>query len=429
MNLQENDSYIDLILKWLSRNNHNDTDADFSRPHIKHTLKDVYPLFVFLHAIVALFGSFGNLTMLTVIIRKSLYHDPAFFLLGNLGILDILKAAVVLPVSLANLLLGNWIFGSFLCYFLPMMQDFPFNGTMLTYVMISVVRYRAIVYPMRSRLPVGLCVIALWVVSICLVLPYAVYMKYFDLGKLLGHQFDGAGICYVHVERHIEEYIRAMFVCLYVLPLAVVAFLYIRVSAEFKSRDTEGVVLRIGNSREENGRSFSDASYPSRMTCSTSDENRVDPEGASSESTHMRPNNEGHRYETDDEIDVGKEKRAQGYLVSMVMLYATCWCPLKILILVTHFVSESSDNSGHFDITYLTFTFLAFLSTCINPVLFASWRMSDRTRDRLKGYFRFSNRRRGSSHSNGARASEIYAPTPSPCRHKEVDDSTNKIFL
>ncbi len=117
------------------------------------------------------------------------------------------------------------------------------------------------------------------------------------------------------------------------------------------------------------------------------------------------------------ELNIQKEKRSQKYLMVMVIVFAICWCPLKILILVTHFVYETDHNASHFDVTFLTFTFFGFLSTCANPVLFASWQMSNRTRDRLRGYFRFSNRRRSSARSCVSRSTEIYAPppqTPSP---------------
>ena len=201
----------------------------------------------------------------------------------------------------------------------------------------------------------------------------------------------------------------------------------------------------------------SETSYQSRMTWSASELNdgRVDPEGASTESQPdqkgnmatlntdnftpdakriKRASGETHRVryseplhdDHDDDIDYRKEKRSQKYIITMVMLFAICWCPINILILITHFVYETDDNMGHFDITYLTFTFFGFLSTCVNPVLVGSWLMSNRTKDRLRGYFRFSNRRRGSVHSSTSRTTEIYAPThtPSPRSPKQQNGIT-----
>ena len=59
----------------------------------------------------------------------------------------------------------------------------------------------------------------------------------------------------------------------------------------------------------------------------------------------------------------------QRVLALMVVLYAICWLPINLLYIVTHFVYETSDNEHHFDISFLCLTLVAYLSTCISPVL------------------------------------------------------------
>ena len=137
--------------------------TDPRKPIIRTALRYVYPLFILIHAIVVLVGTVGNFGMMVVVTRRRLYHDPMYFFLGNLALSDFIKAALVLPLTLSHLLMQNWIFGSFLCYFLPMLHSFPIHASILTYMMIAVDRYRSIVHPMRSRVPAGLCTIAVWV--------------------------------------------------------------------------------------------------------------------------------------------------------------------------------------------------------------------------------------------------------------------------
>ena len=84
------------------------------------------------------------------------------------------------------------------------------------------------------QIPAGLCTFGIWMLAVCVVLPYVVYIKYFDVGDLIGPRFEGVGLCIGIQEKHREEYVRAMFVMLYCLPLATIAFLYIRVSGELK---------------------------------------------------------------------------------------------------------------------------------------------------------------------------------------------------
>lgn len=111
-----------------------------------------------------------------------------------------------------------------------MMHSLPVHVAMLTHALIAVDRYRRILHPMAARLQAGLYLLAVWVVALCVVLPHAVFIKYIDLAETLDDdRFVGAGICCVNVERHIEQYIRAMFVVMYCLPLAVIAFLYVKV--------------------------------------------------------------------------------------------------------------------------------------------------------------------------------------------------------
>ena len=392
--------------------NNTTTTFDFRQPHIKRSVRYVYPLFMFLHAVVGLLGLVGNVAMIIAMGKRRLYHDQTFFLLGNLAFADVIKCIFVLPISLANMLIQNWIFGSFMCFFLPMIQIFPIHASMLTFLMIAIDRYRLIVNPFKARVPAGLCTIAVWVCAICVVLPLAVYIKYIDLGAFLGDSFEGVGICYINQERQIEEYLRAMFVTLYVMPLAIIAFLYVKVSAELKSRENSAVVVHYSvanggtTSRESQNEEFA-----SKVTWAREDSQRSEPDA-----TIPRDYTERTTHDSDDDIDLAKEKRTQNYLIAMVTLFAMCWCPMNILLLVHFFIHENEDNRSHIDVTYITFIWFGFLSTCVNPLLFASWRMPSSTKDRLKGYFRFSNRRRSSSQVSRTTCTESFAgpATPSP---------------
>lgn len=115
-------SYAKLIVYWLDANNRSGV-VDFTKPHVKLSLRYVYPLFILLYAIVMVTGTIGNAGMLVVIgRRRRLYKDPTQVYLANLAFSDLVKAAIVLPLTLVGQLLQNWILGGFLCYFLPMMQ-------------------------------------------------------------------------------------------------------------------------------------------------------------------------------------------------------------------------------------------------------------------------------------------------------------------
>ncbi|WAR21497.1 NPY5R-like protein, partial [Mya arenaria] len=401
--------YITQIFVFLEQRN--DTSFDFTQPYIRRSMRYVYPLFMFLYAAVGLVGFIGNVALLVVTGKRRLYQDQTYFFMGNLAFSDLIKCVIVLPISLANMLVQNWIFGSFLCFFLPMIQFFPIHASMLTFLMIAIDRYRLIVNPFKDRLPAGLCVIATWVGAICFVLPHAVYIKYIDLGALLGERFTGVGICYVNMEKHIEEYFRAMFVTLYALPLAIIGFLFVKISAELKSKETAPVIVHynIRTSAQTPRGSTQAEDFGTKVTWANDTERRqLNGSVAGMDTPRRKEYPERATQDSDDDLDIAKEKTTQNYLIAMVTFFAMCWCPMYILILVHYFVHETEDNTGHMDVTFVTFAWFGYLSTCANPILFATWRLPSSTKDRLKGYFRFSNRRRSSSQTKIVNSYDFY---------------------
>ena len=104
-------------------NNHNDNNEtiDFSKPYIKNSLKYIYPLFIFIHAVVMLFGTFGNIAMLVMLLHTGLFRNRTYFFLGHIALSDIIKAGIVLPITFVNLLIQNWIFDSF--YLPPVFEN------------------------------------------------------------------------------------------------------------------------------------------------------------------------------------------------------------------------------------------------------------------------------------------------------------------
>ncbi|XP_064085816.1 neuropeptide Y receptor type 5-like [Macrobrachium nipponense] len=407
--------------------------VDFRTPHLRQSLVNIYPLFLVLYGTLVIMGTVGNVAMIVHILRRRLYRDPTCAFIMNVGVCNFIMSVFLLPLSLAILLIQNWIFGSFLCYFVPMLQDVPIHATITTLVFLALDRYLLMVHPPKTRVPPFIAVLGIWVLSVCIVLPYAVYMNYIDLQVIFGKQFEGVGICTVNLGDDIAEYIRGLFVIMYVFPLALAAFFHIRISSEIKSQEPP-VHISAMDSRDpesqqdiytlqDNGRASrtvsqdNDGSSRSTMYQDNSailsevdgreeyllhDTNQL-PSFLTPSSTRTTGGTEtpvGHQIEGS-QIDLTKEKRNQKYIVTMTAAVALCLCPLMILRLVKNMVLETYDNSGHFDITFITFVWVAFFPTVSTPALFASWRMSRSTKDRLEGYLRFSNRSHRSTSSHG----------------------------
>lgn len=91
-------------------------------PYLRHTFADSYPLVVFTYLVIIGLGVVANSLEIYTILRRKLYENATYVYLINLALADLIKCLFVLPVSTTTLLLQNWIFGSFMCYFVPMLQ-------------------------------------------------------------------------------------------------------------------------------------------------------------------------------------------------------------------------------------------------------------------------------------------------------------------
>jgi hypothetical protein len=110
----------------------NDSGVDFSKPYVRPSVTHVFPVFVFLYALAVVVAAVLNVAVIWNVVKHCLYKDPTYGYIVNLATANIIKCVLVLPVSLTILLVlpvsltillvQNWVFGSFLCFFLPMLQ-------------------------------------------------------------------------------------------------------------------------------------------------------------------------------------------------------------------------------------------------------------------------------------------------------------------
>lgn len=95
---------------------------DFTQPLLRPSLKNVLFLSIIFYGLLILVGFIENVFMSLHIFRNRLYADPVFALLLNIAFCNVIMSLVVLPISVAVLLIQNWIFGKVLCYMVPMLQ-------------------------------------------------------------------------------------------------------------------------------------------------------------------------------------------------------------------------------------------------------------------------------------------------------------------
>uniref|UniRef100_A0A8D9BI56 Orexin receptor type 2 n=1 Tax=Cacopsylla melanoneura TaxID=428564 RepID=A0A8D9BI56_9HEMI len=357
---------------------------DFTKPTIKPTLLNVYILFILLYAVTVVCGVCLNIFLIFHVISERLYRDATCGYFVNIALADIIKCLFVLPITLMVTLVQNWTWGSFLCYFLPMLQDIPLHSTMLSFVMIAFDRYKFLKRPLNPRLPVFVFATGTWLSSLCIVLPYPIYTTYIDLGT---HHpiLKGLGLCVGNLTDDMREYLRFTFFLTYVTPLIGIIYLYVKMSKILTDQDGPlPVVVYEARTRTDSGVSSTCyADYSLRGPCRESSQFR------------LRTSNGNHFDMYEAELDIKKELRTQKYMTSIVTIFAICLGPLMIISRLAKLTMvETYENSVRIDFAFITLIWLAFFPTISTPILFLSWRMNRSTKERLKGYFRLSTRRK-----------------------------------
>lgn len=264
---------------------------------------------------------------------------------------------IILPLSLAVLLSRYWILGGFMCYALILLQDLPNRLVLLTFVVVSIDRYRRFAYNVLETFPKHFAVISIWILAMCLSLPACVFVEFYDLGEIFKTpKLQGMGVCIVN-NYSMEEYSRVMFLVLYVCPLGVIAFAFTRISMELSKQDPPSNSQSIGGG---NGGVLID----------TWDD------GVSSISDNIET-----------------QKRIQRYLMGAVGSLFLCTLPLNVLFLIQCVVVEDDPvKTARFDLLYAVLVWISFVSTITTPLFCFTLLNDDRHLmflERFRGYMNF----------------------------------------
>ncbi|XP_058830624.1 uncharacterized protein LOC131689504 [Topomyia yanbarensis] len=359
---------------------HNETlhGGDYGSPVLKPVVSRIYPLFIIIYAIPAALGIGSNVLIVSYISKYRLHRDATQAFIVNLAVCHTVQCAFVLPVTLMVMLIQNWIFGQFLCFFLPLLQDIPLHVAMISHLLIAWDRKRWLTDPLKARLPAFVCSCASWLAGMVIALPYPIYTTYLDLGKYVP-KFEGVGICAVNLVDDMQEYMRGLFVIMYCAPTTLLGYLYIRTSRELRPPDGPLSIMMFEARAEARTKQI----RASRSGSSG---------GGGTSGANLSSNSRTYDL-YDAELDVNREKRTQRHLGAMASAQVLCVCPLMILRLARMTLVETYENQAHFDITYLMFVWIAFLPTVIVPWIYASWVLSRPAKERLRGYLRLSSRR------------------------------------
>lgn len=295
-------------------------------------IRTLKPFFLLFYTAVVVVGVLGNFLLVYVICRVKKMHNVTNLLIGNLAFSDLLMCAMCVPLTLAYVFdVRGWVFGSFMCYFVFLMQPVSVYVSVFTLTVIAVDRYIVTVYPLRRRITIPTCgylLAAIWVTACALAAPALAHTYYCEFPK------QHMTICeefWIGAERERLAYAYSTLVLTYGLPLLVISLSYFKISVKLKNRVVPGTVTQ----------------------------NQV-------------------------EMDRARRRKTFRLLVLVVTAFSVCWMPLHIFNFLRD-VDIRLIDKHYFNLVQLLCHWFAMSSACYNPFIYA-W-LHDRFRSELKKMF------------------------------------------
>ncbi|XP_045189350.2 G-protein coupled receptor 83-like [Mercenaria mercenaria] len=292
-------------------------------------------LLIFAYGILIAISLFGNILVCHVIfIHRRMWTVTNFFI-ANLAVADLLVTCINVPFNIARNLLDEWPFGSVMCHLLNFSLMVSVYVSTFTLLGIALDRHQVLLYPLHPRMsrPVGISVLGfIWLLSICLSLPFGMYNKVQKVDFLL-KKLDRCTTSFPYPSERWEKYLTVGTLLLqYVIPLTVIGVTYGRIVRKLWVRTHVGAVTQNQQASQQKAK-----------------------------------------------------RKSIKLLICVVVIFAICWMPLNLYQVLADFhpnVEVFHYNSTTFFICH----WIAISSTCYNPFVYC-W-LNETFRAEVKARFK-----------------------------------------
>ncbi|XP_077999716.1 substance-P receptor-like [Glandiceps talaboti] len=277
----------------------------------------------------------GNMVVLIVLFFGRARSELNAFL-TNLALADLTMAIFCMPFTFSTIMNGHWIFGNVMCPTVIFLQQVSVIVSVYTLTAIGIDRYYAVIYPFKVRVTKNRSKILLaiiWILAVGLAVVQTVFTRtmsyYYDRKTVyLCMEWD----IYASVSRGYEIFIVLL---TYVAPLCVLTFTYTRVGLKLWGRNLPG------NTDQQRDRSHASS-----------------------------------------------KRKIIKMLILVVLLFALCWLPLHVFMMITRFLPYIFGDTTHQDMmrkVNACVLWLAMSNSFMNPLLYCI--LNDGFRADLKALF------------------------------------------
>ncbi|XP_033211510.1 RYamide receptor isoform X2 [Belonocnema kinseyi] len=262
----------------------------------------------------------GNVLVVYIVHSCPRMKTVTNYFIVNLAVGDILMDLFCVPTTfVSTLILQYWPFGQELCPSVNYSQAVSVLVSAYTLVAISIDRFMAIMWPLRPRLSktqAKLLILAVWLLALIVSFPIALVSK-------LNQPHPRYNVCDRYMCEEIWPstqqkyyYSIALLVLQYLVPLLVLMFTYTRIAIMVWGKRPPG---EAENTRDQ------------RM--------------------------------------VRSKRKMVKMMVTVVIVFTTCWLPFNVLILVMESNQDLSGRPG-FPFLFVALHWLAMSHACYNPVIY-----------------------------------------------------------
>ncbi|KAM4865649.1 neuromedin-B receptor [Thomomys bottae] len=273
-----------------------------------------------LYLVIVAVGLLGNVVLVKLFLTNSAMRSVPNIFISNLAAGDLLLLLTCVPVDASRYFFDEWVFGKVGCKLIPAIQLTSVGVSVFTLTALSADRYRAIVNPMdmqTSGAVLWTCLKAgsIWVISVLLAVPEAVFSQLARVGSLDNGSFT-ACIPYPQTdELHPKIHSVLIFLVYFLIPLAIISIYYYHIAKTLIK------------------------------------------------SAHNLPG----EYNEHTKKQMETRKRLAKIVLVFVGCFVFCWFPNHILYMYRSFNYKEIDPSlGHMIVT-LVARVLSFSNSCVNP--------------------------------------------------------------
>ena len=278
----------------------------------------VVPVFF---TMIAILGFVGNVLVIVVVVGERQMRNTTNLLIINLAIADLLFIVFCVPFTAVSYAMPIWPFGLFVCKMYNYILNVTAYASVYTLVFMSLDRYLAVVHPIRSMTIRTLknafvLTVFMWVVLLAVNVPVILLYEMLEYPHNGQTQRSCIPVRFVNSKADLMAFYGTFFFFAFLLPLGLVCVLYFFMLKRLL--------------------------YGSML-------------GGSQSSESMR-----------------SKKRVSKMVVIVVIVFALCWAPIQLMFLIQAFSTNMElVQSNTFIQMRIPATCLAYMNSCVNPILYA----------------------------------------------------------